>query len=71
VNVATALIRVGYLLDRYAGCNSQVLRVMSAMDLEAVEVLADIVRSQGASRERATPPVPTGQGSLFDDTEAL
>jgi hypothetical protein len=45
MSIATALIRVGYLLDRYAGCDSRVLRVISAADEEAVKVLADAVRN--------------------------
>jgi hypothetical protein len=44
MSITTALVRVGYLLDRYAGCDSQVLRVMSAVDLEAVKVLANVIR---------------------------
>ena len=44
MSIATALIRAGYLLDRYAGCDSRVLRVISAADLEAVKVLADAIR---------------------------
>ena len=45
MSIATALIRVGYLFDRYEGCDSQVLRVISADDEEAVKVLADTVRN--------------------------
>jgi hypothetical protein len=45
MSLATALIRAGYMLDRYAGCDSRVLRVISAADLDAVEVLADTVRN--------------------------
>ena len=45
MSIATALIRVGYLFDRYAGCDSRVLRVISAADEEAIKVLADTVRN--------------------------
>jgi hypothetical protein len=45
MSIATALMRAGYMLDRYAGCDSQVLRVISAVDLDAVQVLADTVRN--------------------------
>jgi hypothetical protein len=45
MSITTALIRVGYLLDRYADCDSRVLRVISATDEEAVKVLADAVRN--------------------------
>jgi len=61
MSIATALIRAGYMLDRYAGCDSQVLRVISAVDLDAVKVLADTVRNCDwcpASRQITKADVP-------------
>ena len=51
MSIATALVRVGYVLSRYAGCDSLVLRVMSAADMDAVEVLANAVRDMDAGAE--------------------
>ena len=45
MDVTTALTRVDWVLARYAGCGSIVLRAMSAVDLDAVKVLADAARS--------------------------
>jgi hypothetical protein len=44
MSIATALVRVGYLFDRYAGCDSRVLRVISHADEDAIKVLADAIR---------------------------
>ena len=45
MNPDTALARVDALLARYEGCDSRVLRIMSAVDLDAVKTLADMARS--------------------------
>jgi hypothetical protein len=44
MSLATALTRVDWVLARYEGCGSTVLRVMSAADMDAVKVIADTAR---------------------------
>ena len=55
MDIEAALTRAGYLLDRYAGCDSTVLRVVSATDLDAVAVLAQAARDLLA-RDACPPP---------------
>ena len=57
MSIATALTRVDWVLARYEGCDGTVLRVMSAADMDAVKVVADIARRRSplpAAKERAT-----------------